>query len=97
MSAKTILDRKLQPKGDLGRRLLALCDAKGYASLAEAAESSGINYMQLYQLITGSRDPRWSTVERIVGLLGGNMDDLFQSHNPNYQKVSLLTNHDRLP
>lgn len=72
------MPRKLTPKTPLGKRLLAYIEAKGYSSTREAAIASGINYQQLYDLVSGKRDDvMLSTLERIITGMGGTMAEFF--------------------
>jgi DNA-binding phage protein len=73
------MPRELTPGNDLGRRLLAFVRAKGYSGLPDAAEAHGLSYQQLYDIVSGNKDPRISTVEQIMEKLGGSMTDLYSA------------------
>lgn len=72
----TVSKRRAQPRSDLGRRLLALIERKGYANIRAAADASGIHHQVLYDLV-GGQDPRVSTLERVVAALGGTMAEFY--------------------
>ena len=75
--------RKIEPTSELGRRLLAFVAFKGHANLRAAAEASkalsppGVGYQQLYDIAARDKDPRVSTLERIVEALGGTMAEFY--------------------
>lgn len=68
---------KLEPRNDLGRRLLALSRLKGHPNLRVASEASGINYQQLWDIVAKGKDPRVSTLERIVEAFGSTMAEFY--------------------
>lgn len=60
----------------LADRLRSLLARKGY-SISDAAEAAGMQRQACWRLVTGKvPDPRFSTVERLVGAVGGTMGEL---------------------
>ena len=70
---------KLCPTGE---RLLALARRRGYNNLRAASVAAGIHYPVLYDIASGSRDPRLSTLERLVAELGGTMSEFYAELEP---------------
>ena len=63
----TLDEAKLCP---LGIEILKAARKKGHATLKEAAIAVEISYSQLYDLATGRKDPKLSTIQRIAAALG---------------------------
>lgn len=57
--------------------MMAFVEARGYASLKAASEGSGVNYQQLWDIVAKGKDPRVSTLERIVEAMGGTMAEFY--------------------
>lgn len=62
---------------ELGTRLKAMIERKGYRSVSAAAKAIGVSRTQLHDIIRGRKSPSVETLERIVEALGGTMGELF--------------------
>lgn len=82
------------PNAALGRRFLWFMKSKGYDNPGRASAAIGVHRQILYEIIWGKKDPRLSTLEKIVGKLGGTMAEFFAVPDDEIEDVEMTEDMD---